>query len=126
MEPRPDLLLCRPAWVPYVAEEGVKDGTCLSCGIPVLSEFFAHKNVIILCDSWYVKQKLVSVVDGYENLNLIGNARTDSVIYDLKIQPTGRKGRPPSIDRPSTGKENGTRRLFFSTIFPTQLQIFCT
>ena len=25
----------------------------------------------------------------------------------------------------STGKENGTRRLFFSTIFPTQLQMFC-
>ena len=24
-----------------------------------------------------------------------------------------------------TGKENGTRRLFFSTIFPAQLQIFC-
>ncbi len=25
----------------------------------------------------------------------------------------------------STGKESDTRRLFFSTIFPTQLQIFC-
>lgn len=25
----------------------------------------------------------------------------------------------------STGKENGTRRLFFSTVFPTQLQVFC-
>ena len=25
----------------------------------------------------------------------------------------------------SSGKENGTKRLFFSTIFPAQLQIFC-
>ncbi len=130
----------------------------------VMPEFHAQKNVIILCDSWYVKQNLVSIVDEYENLDLIGNARADSVIYDLAPQLTGRKGRPAkhgrrlSIDSDfdlsdekvggyytgcrrvltnifgtrevmayvtSTGKENGTRRLFFSTIFPTQLQMFC-
>ena len=130
----------------------------------VMPEFHAQKNVIILCDSWYVKQNLVSVVEEYENLDLIDNARSDSVIYDLAPQPTGRKGRPAkhgrrlSIDSDfvlseekigdyytgcrrvltnifgsrevmayvtSTGKEKGTRRLFFSTIFPTQLQVFC-
>ena len=58
-----------------------------------MPEFSAQKNVIILCDSWYVKQNLVSVVDEYENLDLSGNARVDSVIYDLAPQPTGRKGR---------------------------------
>ena len=130
----------------------------------VMPELSAQKNVIILCDSWYVKQNLVSVVDEYKNLDLIGNARADSVMYDLPPAPTGKKGRPAkhgrrlSIDSDfilsaekvgdyytgcrrvltnifgsrevmayvtSTGKQNSTRRLFFSTVFPTQLQVFC-
>ena len=45
----------------------------------VMPEFAGKKNVIILCDSWYVKKDLVSIVDEYENLDLIGNARSDSV-----------------------------------------------
>ena len=130
----------------------------------VMPEFHAQKNVIILCDSWYVKQNLVSVVEEYKNLDLIGNAGADSVMYDLPPAPTGKKGRPAKHGRrlsintdiilsdekagsyytgyrrvltnifrtrevmayvTSTGKENGTRRLFFSTVFPAQLQIFC-
>ncbi len=130
----------------------------------VMPEFRAWKNVIILCDSWYVKKNLVSVVDEYENLGLIGNARSDSVIYDLPPQPTGKRGRPATHGRKlsiqddfvlsdekigdyymavrrvltnifgkkqvlayvtSPEKTSGTRRLFFSTVFPEQLQIFC-
>lgn len=37
------------------------------------------KNVIILCDSWYAKKDLVCVVDEYNNLDIICNARSDSV-----------------------------------------------
>ncbi|KAI4447490.1 hypothetical protein C823_002009 [Eubacterium plexicaudatum ASF492] len=59
-----------------------------------MPEFSNKKNVIILCDSWYVKKNLVSIVDEYENLDLIGNARSDSVIYDLPPQRTGKRGRP--------------------------------
>ena len=62
----------------------------------VMPEFKTMKNVIILCDSWYVKKNPVSIVDEYENLDLIGNARSDSVIYDLAPQRTGKKGRPAS------------------------------
>lgn len=65
----------------------------------VMPTFSAQKNVIILCDSWYVKQNLVSVVDEYENLDLIGNARADSVIYDLAPLPTGKRGRPAKHGR---------------------------
>ena len=70
----------------------------------VMPEFKAKKNVIILCDSWYVKKDLAAIVDDYENLDLIGNARSDSVLYDLPPAPTGRKGRPPNTDAacPST------------------------
>ncbi len=130
----------------------------------VMPELQGKTNVIILCDSWYTKGDLVSVVDEYPNLGLIGNARYDSVLYDLAPQPTGKRGRPAkhgkrlSAERDftlsdekiggyyigtrrvltnifgtrevlayvtATEKEGGSRRLFFSTVFPTQLQIFC-
>ena len=58
----------------------------------VMPEFSQQKNVIILCDSWYMKQNLVSIIEEYENLGLIGNARSDSVIYDLALAPTGHRG----------------------------------
>lgn len=130
----------------------------------VMPSFASQKNVIILCDSWYAKKNLACIVDEYPNLDLICNARTDSVIYDLAPQPTGRRGRPAkhgerlSIKEDftlsaekigdyymgvrrvltnifgqrevlayvtSTEKTGGSRRLFFSTIFPEQMQIFC-
>ena len=40
------------------------------------------------------KQNLVSIVDEYPNLDLIGNARIDSVMYDPAPAHTGRRGRP--------------------------------
>ena len=103
-------------------------------------------------------------MDEYENLGLIGNARSDSVIYDLPPQRTGKKGRPASHGKrlsvqddftlsdekivdyymavrrvltnifggrkvlayvTSPEKDSSSRRLFFSTVFPEQLQIFC-
>ncbi len=57
----------------------------------VMLELSGRKNVILLCDSWHVKKDLVSIVDEYENLDLIGNARSDSVIYDLPPQRTRKK-----------------------------------
>ncbi len=60
----------------------------------VMPVFHEKKNVIILCDSWYVKKNLVAIIDEYENLDLIGNARSDSVIYDLPPQRTGKRGQP--------------------------------
>lgn len=110
----------------------------------VTPEFTEKKNVIILCDSWYVKKNLVSIVDDYENLDLIGNARANSVIYNLPPAPTGKREDPTSMssdclstkilnclrkswrllhwmpsctDKYLRGKEEDSRRLIFSTIF---------
>ena len=130
----------------------------------VMPEFSKKRNVILLCDSWYVKKDLVCIVEEYENLDLIGNARSDSVIYDLPPQPTGKKGRPATHGKrlsiqddfarsdekignyyiavrqvltnifgkrkvlayvTSPDKSSHTRRLFFRTVFPEQLEIFC-
>lgn len=52
------------------------------------------ENVILLCDSWYMKKPLVSIPEEYPNLDMIGNVRADSVLYDLPPERTGRKGRP--------------------------------
>ena len=60
----------------------------------VMPVFSFQKNVIILCDSWYAKKDLVSIVDEYPNLDVICNARYNSVIYDLAPQPTGKRGIP--------------------------------
>ena len=43
----------------------------------VMPVFSSQKNVVILCDSWYAKKDLVSVVDEYPNLDVICNARYD-------------------------------------------------
>lgn len=130
----------------------------------VMPAFASQKNVIILCDSWYAKKNLACVVDEYPNLDLICNARYDSVIYDLAPQRSSKRERPAehgkrlSKDKDfslsddkigdyyivvrrvltnifgcrevlsyvtSAEKENISRRLFLSTIFPEQMQIFC-
>jgi len=121
-------------------------------------------NVLLLFDSWYAKRNLVCIKEGYENLDIICNARHDSVIYDLAPRPTGKRGRPAKhgkqlsvkedfhmfnekigdyfigvrcvltnlfADRQvmayvtSREKEGGSRRLFFSTVHPEKLHIFC-
>jgi len=171
------LMLCVPVWnknkihylsVPLGCRMWQKKESKLELAVSmvrhVMSQFSQKKNVIILCDSWYVKKNLVSIVDEYENLGLIGNARSDSVIYDLQPQRTGKKGRPAlhgkklsihddfTLSDEKTGdyymavrrvltnifgrrtvmayvtsaeKNSSSRRLFFSTVFPEQLQIFC-
>lgn len=130
----------------------------------VMPEFQAKRNVIILCDSWYVKSTMTTLVDEYENLDLIGNSRVDTAIYDLPPAPSGKRGRPAKRGRKlsimddftlseqkiggyyigvrtvltnifgdrkvlayvtSAEKDSRSRRLFFSTIFPMELQIFC-
>lgn len=171
------LMLCVPVWsggrVHYLAvplgyrmwqKKESKLELASSMVRQVMPEFSQKRNVIILCDSWYVKKNLVSIVDEYDNLDLIGNARSDSVMYDLPPRPTGKRGRPAlhgariSIQDDfvlsdekigdyytgvrrvltnifgkrevlayvtSSKKDSDTRRLFFSTIFPEQLEIFC-
>ena len=170
------IMLCVPVWnqqkvsylsVPLGYRMWQKKESKLALAASMVRQVMpelCQKNVIILCDSWYVKQNLVSIVDEYPNLDLIGNARSDSVIYDLAPAPTGKRGRPAKHERrlsiatdftlssekageyytgcrrvltnifgtkevlayvTSPSREGGTRRLFFSMVFPSQLQFFC-
>ena len=81
----------------------------------VMQKFSQKKNVIILCDSRYVKQSLVTIVDEYPNLYMIGNVRADSIIYDLDPAPTGTREVMAYITPPC--KEGGIRRIFLACSF---------
>ena len=50
--------------------------------------------VILLCDSWYPKAEITELIERYDNLHLICNVRSDTVLYDLPPKPTGKRGRP--------------------------------
>lgn len=50
--------------------------------------------VVLLCDSWYTKGKILDTVKNNDNLEILGAVRHDTVIYDLPPAPTGKRGRP--------------------------------
>ncbi|MEZ3472994.1 MAG: transposase [Lachnospiraceae bacterium] len=52
------------------------------------------RQVFLLCDSWYPKGCVAGLVDEYRNLDIICNARIDTVMYDLPPEHTGKRGRP--------------------------------
>ena len=74
----------------------------------------SDRQVFLLCDSWYPKGCVAGLVDEYENLDIICNARIDTVMYDLPPERTGKRGRPKKfgerlspedfvLDSPKTG-----------------------
>ena len=170
-------MLCVPVWkgqkISYIAvplgyrmwkKGNPKLDLAASMVRQAMPAFRSKRNVIILCDSWYAKQNIICITEEYPNLDIICNARYDTVLYDLAPAPTGRRGRPArhgarlSIDKDfalsaekiggyyvgvrrvltnlfgsrevlayatAAERESGSRRLFFSTVSPTQLSIFC-
>ncbi len=50
--------------------------------------------VIVLCDSWFTKKPLLEVLYNYDNLKIIGALRSDTALFGLKPDPTGKRGRP--------------------------------
>jgi hypothetical protein len=62
--------------------------------IHIVMPLLAGFQVILLCDSWYPKGKVIDAVKSYDNLQLICAVRSDTALYDLPPAPTGNKGRP--------------------------------
>lgn len=60
----------------------------------VMPELISCRQVILLCDSWYPKKPIPGLVDEFENLEMICNARIDTVLYNLPGERTGKRGRP--------------------------------
>lgn len=53
-----------------------------------------QRQMFLLCDSWYPKGCVADLLDEYCNLDIICNARIDTVMYDLPSECTGKRGRP--------------------------------
>ena len=52
-----------------------------------------ERQVLLLCGSWYPKAEVTSLVEQFENLEMVCNARGDTVLYGLPPAKTGKKGR---------------------------------
>ena len=53
-----------------------------------------RRQVILLCDSWYPKAEVAALVEQFENLEMVCNARVDTALYGLPPAKTGKKDRP--------------------------------
>ena len=53
-----------------------------------------QRQVILLCDSWYPKAEVAALVEQFENLEMVCNARVDTALYGLAPARTGKRGRP--------------------------------
>ena len=53
-----------------------------------------ERQVILLCDSWYPKAEVTALVEQFENLEMVCNARVDTALYGLPPAKTGKTGRP--------------------------------
>jgi len=73
-----------------IASEMIRDAMKTLADIPT---------VILLCDSWYPKGEVLKTVESHENLELIANVRLDTVLYDLPVASTGKRGRPAKKGR---------------------------
>ena len=92
-------LSCCASRVPNVAKKEFKLELAASMIRQVVPEFQRKEHVVLLCDSWYTKHNLVSVTDEYLNLDLIGNAKIDSVMYDPTPKRTNRRGHPAKHEK---------------------------
>ena len=53
-----------------------------------------ERQVILLCDSWYPKAEVAALVEQFENLEMVCNARVDTALYGLPPAKTVKRGRP--------------------------------
>ena len=83
--------------VPVAYRLWTKDKTKLEMAADAIDEVMKElgsKHVIVLCDSWYPKKKLITRILSHENADIICNVRVDTAIYDLPPARTGKRGRP--------------------------------
>ena len=59
-----------------------------------------ERQVILLFDSWYPKAEVAALVERFENLEMVSNARVDTALYGLPPAKTGKKGRPRKRRKP--------------------------
>lgn len=56
--------------------------------------FDSNQPVVLCCDSWYPKGEILKLVQEFQNLTMICNVRSDTALYCLPPDQTGKRGRP--------------------------------
>ena len=89
---------CRYLSIPVAYRMWTKEQTKLEMAAELLRTVMtcldSKRQVILCCDSWYPKGCVKDLVDEYENLAIICNVRSDTAIYELPPEKTGKRGRP--------------------------------
>lgn len=60
----------------------------------VMTALVPCRQVILLCDGWYPQKPVTGLVGEFDNLEMICCARSDTVLYDIPGERTGKRGRP--------------------------------
>ncbi len=103
------LYLSVPAGCRLWDKEKSKPALAAELAAQAIKTIGADRQVILLCDSWYPKAEAAALVEQFENLEMVCNARVYTVLYGLPPARTGKKGRPRKRgDRISL---DGTERL---------------
>lgn len=96
--PVKDSLGCRYLSFPAAYRMWTKEQTKLEMAAGLIRSVMTclgtERHVILCCDSWYSKGCVKDLVDEYANLTMICNVRSDTAIYALPPERTGKKGRP--------------------------------
>ena len=58
-----------------------------------------EKKVLLCCDSWYPKAEITQLPEEFENLDIICNVRSDTVLYELPRNALERKADPASEEK---------------------------
>ena len=100
------LLLCIPVWkngkihylsLPLGYRMWQKTTSKLALAAQMVTQVMPQlqsKRTILLCDSWYAKQEVTTLVEQFEHLDIVCNVRKDTVLYELPPKPSGKRGRP--------------------------------
>ena len=100
------LLLCIPVWrkekihylsIPLGYRMWQKTTSKLSLAAQMVTQvmpILSSKRTILLCDSWYAKQEVTTLVDQFPHLDIVCNVRKDTVLYELPPEPSRKRGRP--------------------------------
>ena len=60
------------------------------------------RQMILLCDSWYPKAEVATLVEQFENPEMVCNASGNTFLYGLPPARTGKRAVPESVGTDSS------------------------
>ena len=98
-------------------------------------KILTDKQLVILCDSWYIKGDVIDTVEEFENIEFVGAVRKDTAFYDLPPEHNGKRGRPrkygdklsfKDLKYKKIGKYYVASKIVKTKLFEQPVEIFVT